>query len=364
MFKSKLAVVILRGQGPTHAHFHLIEEAHKTADNVLVLLGSANRSRDTRNPWTTEERETFFRAGLQDAVLFNTVFKPLNDFLYMDDEWEGEVEKIMRGVYRRCTPSKFSYNDIVLVTCRKDMETSGYIDLFDKWPKHEIEPLTLGNRQLNASDFRFSFFKHPSRSCSQFMRPEVIKAIDEWKQENPDIFAEISARYDHIARAKMPYLDLPFGIKFMTSDALVMCNGHVLLCKRRQDQYGGGQWAMPGGYIEMYEAVKDGIFRELKEETSVDVPPRALRQGFRGYRKFELAGRDERGDFTTFCGVFTLEANTNGSLPKITPQREEIDEVRWIPLAALDAYAKNMFLDHAFIVEIMRRAVAINSNVL
>ncbi len=48
-------------------------------------------------------------------------------------------------------------------------------------------------------------------------------------------------------------------------------NIKVLLIERGNDPY-KGRWAFPGGFINIDEAAYDGVLRELKEETGLEVP--------------------------------------------------------------------------------------------
>lgn len=47
----------------------------------------------------------------------------------------------------------------------------------------------------------------------------------------------------------------------------------VVLIERKNFPYG---WAIPGGFVEFGETVEQAAIREAKEETSLDVAPRAL----------------------------------------------------------------------------------------
>jgi 8-oxo-dGTP diphosphatase len=46
----------------------------------------------------------------------------------------------------------------------------------------------------------------------------------------------------------------------------------VLLVRRAHDPY-GGKWDVPGGFLEEGEAPLDGLRRELREETGLEVEP-------------------------------------------------------------------------------------------
>jgi 8-oxo-dGTP diphosphatase len=63
---------------------------------------------------------------------------------------------------------------------------------------------------------------------------------------------------------------------------------HVLLIQRGHEPF-AGQWALPGGFVDMEEPLEAAARRELQEETGVtDVPLREV--GMAG-----KPGRDPRG---------------------------------------------------------------------
>lgn len=58
------------------------------------------------------------------------------------------------------------------------------------------------------------------------------------------------------------------------SVAAVVTNddGQVLVIKRRDN----GAWQLPGGVLELGETIEDGLRREVREETGIDVQPERL----------------------------------------------------------------------------------------
>ncbi|AXH70917.1 nicotinamide-nucleotide adenylyltransferase [Vibrio phage BONAISHI] len=371
--KTKLAVVIMRAQQPTDAHFYLIRKALSVAEDVLVVLGSTNRSLSTVNPFYYHQRVSLIKAGLKGLEHARVQFKGSKDYVWLDDEWEGAVERTVMNHLYHIMPVAKSMSDahkhVVLVAHKKDKSTADYVEMFPKFKKNYVAPylVSAGNGTddrilLNATDERRKFFV--DGDVDSLYTPESVKqALRDFMDSNREQYEYVQRRYAQIATAKKPYAGLQWGIKFITADPLVVCKGHVLLGKRAAG-YGEGQWCIPGGYVEQDELIDDAMTRELYEETSIDIPDPAMKNAHKGTRKFEYVGRDERGDFTTFCGLFVLHPSADGRLPKVKPQREEITEVRWVPFADLEGLAKHMFLDHYFIIEIMRRAQAINGNTL
>ncbi len=49
--------------------------------------------------------------------------------------------------------------------------------------------------------------------------------------------------------------------------------GHILMVRRAQGIDYAGLWCIPCGYVEYEEDVRDGVMREVKEETGLDILP-------------------------------------------------------------------------------------------
>jgi 8-oxo-dGTP diphosphatase len=54
--------------------------------------------------------------------------------------------------------------------------------------------------------------------------------------------------------------------------AVVVDRGRVLLVRRGHEPL-LGRWSLPGGLLELGEGLEEGVIREVKEETGLDVEP-------------------------------------------------------------------------------------------
>jgi len=57
----------------------------------------------------------------------------------------------------------------------------------------------------------------------------------------------------------------------VSTDALVLVNGFVLIVKRSENMNHAGKWCLPCGYVEFNENFLDAAYRELFEETGIDI---------------------------------------------------------------------------------------------
>lgn len=109
----------------------------------------------------------------------------------------------------------------------------------------------------------------------------------------------------------------------------------ILLIKRGNEPF-KGQWAIPGGFIEMDEDLADATVRELAEETGLtDVKLRQL-------QTFGKPGRDPRGRNITVVFWGTTDKT------EIKPG-DDAAEAKWFKI---DNLPENLAFDHDKVVAI------------
>jgi len=118
----------------------------------------------------------------------------------------------------------------------------------------------------------------------------------------------------------------------------------MLLVKRARQPF-EGQWATPGGFVEMDEELEDAVARELREETGLSGIQ--LEQ----MRTFGTVGRDPRGRQITIVFMGILEH----CRPRLNAG-DDAAEARWFDI---DRLPQNMAFDHrevaAFAIKKLKR---------
>ena len=145
-----LAVVILRAQPFHNGHAALIQQAHKMAKGILILLGSSFIARNINNPFSFKEREEMIRLFCTDLGLnkeYNKIqIAPLVDDLYNNQQW---IATVQAEVANNIVPPA----RIVLVGHHKDQD-SWYLDAFPDYDYSEVPNEDV----LNATTIRDVIF--------------------------------------------------------------------------------------------------------------------------------------------------------------------------------------------------------------
>jgi 8-oxo-dGTP diphosphatase len=130
----------------------------------------------------------------------------------------------------------------------------------------------------------------------------------------------------------------------VTVDAVVFAvtegSAKVLLIRRGKAPF-KGQWALPGGFVDMEEELADAAARELAEETGLEGVK--LEQ----MRTFGTVGRDPRGRQITVVYMGIIEDERAG-----IRGGDDAAGARWFGIEELPA---EMAFDHRQVVETAKR---------
>ena len=310
--KYGLLVFIGRFQ-PFHlGHQEVVDKALTLANKVLILVGSANRSRSVRNPWNYEERKDMIDAVFENPDI---IIHPLDDFTYNDAGWSKSVREKVNSVVKQTWMKDGWHGDgiadykIGLIGCNKD-HTSYYLKLFPEWESESVEFIS----PLNSTDVRKILFEkkakaHEMTSVLPKSSLDIMFNTTGQGFESAEIKDKMIREYHFNANHKAMWDGTPYPVTFQTVDSLVEQSGHILLVKRKAEP-GKGLWALPGGYINVKETLLTSALRELKEETKLKVPRPVLKGSIVNEKTYDDPHRSDRGRIITHVFHFKLEDNT------------------------------------------------------
>jgi len=318
---------------PFHSeHKRLVDYALSSADKVILLIGSSFQPRTIKNPWTYAERRNMILANYPNEHLNPTklfVF-PLTDSIYNNQKWAARVQRIVVDNTRE--------GDTVEIIGHAKDDSSFYLDLFPQWFRVDHQM----SNNVNASDIREMYFSEVSEMLYSGALPNSTSAsLARFKKT--DEYQVLMREANVIRDYKKSWEAAPYPPIFVTTDAVVVQSGHVLLVKRKAAP-GEGQWALPGGFLNQNERIEDGMIRELREETRLKVPGPVLKGSIVYRHVFDHPKRSLRGRTITHAFLIQLPA---GELPKVQGAEDAV-KAAWIPIGSINS--QKMFEDHLDII--------------
>ena len=328
-------VFIMRGQPMHVGHQEVIEHALTLGKRVIILLGSAFQPRTIKNPWKWEERAKMIKSVFS---MSNVVVYPLCDFKSDNNVWAANVQRIVDDDLRKNAiwtdyPAKGR-----IIGHDKD-ESSFYLKLFPQWGDPINHPL---NEEVHATDIRRIYFEDNIRYLKDVVPVSVFDYLFDFKKTSE--YALLKEEWEFIKNYKRSWAGAPYEPIFQTADAVVVQSGNVLLVQRRATP-GKGLWALPGGFVNPNERIDAAAYRELREETKIDVPEKVLRGCQVKWDKFDDPSRSLRGRTITHAYYIVLPA---GPLPKVKGSDDAV-KAKWIPLSEVNE--EEMFEDHYSIIQ-------------
>lgn len=323
------AILIGRFQPVHSGHLALLREARARARRAIVIVGSAHQARTPKNPFTWQEREAMLRGALpaQDAARLTVL--PVRDY-YDEPVWARAVRE---AVARHTAPGE----RIGLVGHFKDT-SSGYLNAFPGWELIRMER----QGSVDATAIRDAYFSAAPDALVPFAAhlPPATHALLEQFARTP-AFAALRQEWQMLRDYRAAWAAAPYPPIFVTVDAVLRCQGHVLLIRRAQAP-GKGLLAVPGGFLEPRDTLWQSCLRELAEETHCALPEAALRAALREVTVFDHPDRSQRGRTITHAHYFDL-----GDTPFPTVRADDdAAQVQWTPITELTGIEEAFFEDH------------------
>lgn len=355
---AKISVYIGRFQ-PFHlGHAQVLRNALDTSDIVIVLVGSAYQSRTIKNPFSFIERAVMITAwskiqGKPDPKL---MILPLRDQPYNNAKW---IQSVQENVDDALKSSVQGSNEITIIGSNRD-ESTWYLNAFPQYKLKLMKPVSVAG-DLSATNLRRRLFS--GEKLVQAEWPDVPLTTYKFLQEfeGSAEHQQLIAEYAYLEKYKQAWKAAPYSPTFLTVDTVVIQSGHVLVIERA-NQPGRGLWALPGGFVNQKETLKEAAVRELIEETGIALQPQTLANLITAKEIFDDPGRSLRG--RTVTTAFLLRLDDTKPLPRVSGQNMPLHEsggvpivetsrAFWLPISVARASSARWFEDHIHIMETM-----------
>ncbi|QIV96431.1 bifunctional NMN adenylyltransferase/nudix hydrolase [Allofrancisella inopinata] len=336
-----VSVFIGRFQPFHKGHLHNILKALTLSKRIIINIGSSYCASNIKNPFSFEQRKQMIEADLDilGIDLSLVEIEPLADYYYQEQKWEDDL---------RANVNKHTeFNDSIVVVGHEKDASSYYLKSFSEW-----DYLSVDNyKKFNATTFRKQYYKGTILAeymCCEDPTAGTYKMLQEFMLT--DQYHLLKEENQLVVDYKTKWAFAPHKPIFVTVDALVVVNNHVLLIQRKQAP-GKNLWALPGGFLDHGEFIAQAIVRELYEETNIDISTEQLALANRGNFVFDYPSRSIRGQTITHVGLFVLDGYN--SLPNIAPA-DDAKGAKWIDIKSIveNMYDK-MFDDHYQIITIL-----------
>jgi bifunctional NMN adenylyltransferase/nudix hydrolase len=324
---------------PFHlGHQSVVRTALQQADRVIILVGSSRQPRSLRNPWTFAERKQFVKASFTEDDSQRISIAPLLD-AYNDLNWVRLVQQTVEGIVCQYPITLGKNPHIGLIGHDKD-HSSYYLSLFPQWKGVNVNSYQ-GLAATPMRDFYFAEAKVPEglpATTATVLAENLVS----------DMYQHLSSEYRFTQGYKKSWETAPYPPTFVTVDAVVVQSGHILLVERKA-RPGKGLLALPGGFVDQNETLKNAVIRELREETRIKVPAPVLLGSISKQEVFDNPNRSLRGRTITHAYLFALKDDPRG-LPKVKGG-DDAKHAFWLPLSKIDP--ETLFEDHFHIIEAM-----------
>lgn len=320
---------------PIHdGHLALIKEAFSKSEKVIIITGSVNKARDTKNPWTAAEREEMIYDCFSQEEKNNIHVVKIRDHLYNEMQWISELTSKVSEITG-------DSEKISLIGHEHD-SSSYYLKLFPQWT---FIPMKNLDQFPHATSIRNKYFTYDNDYKSS-LHKSTIEYLEKFKLT--DVFKHLKNEFDFLVEYNAKWIGAPFKPIFHTVDSVVVKSGHILLV-RRKGKLGKGLLSLPGGFVNSDETLRAAALRELKEETAIKISKEDLNSAIVDQKVFDLPSRSLRGRTITTAFLIDLKS---GPLPKVKGS-DDAEKAFWLPINEVNMKDTEFFEDHWHIINFL-----------
>ncbi len=318
-------MVCARCQPPTRAHFAAIAEARSLARRVVLLVLNADDAPSPAQPFDNAARSRMLTAGLDEAEITIVM---LRDRRYESARWAAAAAAAVSAAVGGGT--------VIVIADQAGASTS--LPLPADWQRAAGE-VKLAAAEAVARDCLLGTARPDWVRLAAIVPSAVLAQLQDCASGAP--FQHIADEAAFLASYRRAWHAAPYPPVFVTVDSVATWCDQVLLIERGQ-MPGAGQWALPGGFIDLDETIAQSCLRELREETGIVLGEDAIR----AHRVFDDPLRSQRGRTITHGFRFVLDALP---APPLAVGADDAVAAAWVPIAALRP--AGLFDDHYFILQ-------------
>ncbi|HET8688417.1 MAG TPA: bifunctional nicotinamide-nucleotide adenylyltransferase/Nudix hydroxylase [Methanosarcina sp.] len=344
MKKYDTVVFIGRLQPLHNGHVSILRQAVYSANKrVIVLIGSVNGPRTFKNPFTFEQRKNLVCSIMDFGFFGHPIIEysvnPIRDVRYNDNVWIESVQETVNSL-------SSNGESVAIIGYKKD-RSSKYLEWFPQWDFIGVEE-DKEAAMIDATTVRNILFEGLNPDFVKGVLPNASFNFLKEFMQTPE-YNRIRDEYNVVKAYRKSWESAPYAPTFICTDAVVICAGHVLMIERGAHP-GKGQWALPGGFLDPNEKIRDCAIRELIEETQIDIPRRVLEGSIVRNEYFDHPGRSLRGRTVTHAFRLDVQLDPKGKLPKVKGG-DDAAKAKWIPLGDLNEDL--IYEDHYSIIQTM-----------
>lgn len=334
---------------PFHlGHAHMLAHALSVAPRCIVVIGSAHQAATPKNPFDWQTRADMIRRSLTPQDASRVDFVPLRDF-YDGERWAQALRDAVRDVAGDAA-------QVALISHYKDA-SSAYLRWFPHWqtvafPRQNAIDGTPLRSSLYTAILKGDSPEQALQAISDCLPAGTQDVMADWASHT-DGAREMAQEWKKLCDVRQAWSHSPYEPIFVTVDCVVKCHDHVLLVERDR-RPGAGLMALPGGFLEADEFVRDAALRELREETGLSLSFSDPAVSLDEVRVFDHPQRSEGRRVITHAHAITLRTPT---LPDVSAG-DDARSARWVPMQALLALEARMYNDHFHILDTFLRLLS------
>lgn len=370
---------------PFHlGHAHNVHHAIETSKLTIILLGSAGLARSLKNPFTFEERKQMIQSWLSHEVaarrltvedVQRVIIAPLRDYPYNNALWIRSVQRKVKDLVQAyAIKTDQILTDIRLIGSDRD-DSTWYLKAFPQWKLELTDEKRIdGTSDLSATEVREIMFDgemDPVRGAHllKMLPSSTFKYLVDFAK-TPE-FTRLKSWHEQNKAYKQAWSVAPYAPIFTTVDAVIVQSGHILVVERGAEP-GRGLWALPGGFVNQFERLKNAVVREVTEETGIrlasgkddarnlEITHDILKNCIREYEVFDAPDRSMRGRTITHAYFIRLDdtkplAKVKGQFAPLheTDGAEVVETAKafWLPIDEALTRSDMWFEDHHAIIE-------------